>query len=513
MRSSTVADNTQTGVGGTSATVQIYGSTIATNGAQEHTGVHGRPSTQLFLNDATVTLGADLVVGSTERKACSSLPATAPVSVTSLGYNVVTDSTCRLTTTATSAQTVSTSAIGLQPLATNGGPTPTMSIPLTSAANHRVPATVAFQTTLTFCSTNDQRGQGYPRLDHGANTCAAGAFQPAPTLTVTTTLLPGDDVGVPYSDLLVASGGAGNEIWIIRSGSLPPGMTLSPTGELSGTPTAPGTYTFDVVVDDTETQSSGETLTLVISPASTPPPPVTTPVTTPVTATTGYDLVGSDGGVFVFDPPGQTGGFFGSLPTLGVTPSKPIVGMVPTVTDSGYFLVGSDGGVFAFGTAPFLGSLPGVGVTPNQPIVGIVAANTDKGYFLVGADGGVYAFGTASFAGSPAEYREEGDQRHRDLGDAVGLGVLGGPVDRDRHRLRYGHLVRYPADHICGGGHFRHGEWQGVLADHPEGWRVRPGRCQEGGDRHTAVPVSHPGRAGHRPGADRRNSGLLAPRG
>ncbi len=113
----------------------------------------------------------------------------------------------------------------------------------------------------------------------------------------------------------------------------------------------------------------------------------------------GYDLVGSDGGVFVF-PTGQASGFYGSLPALHVVPVKPIVGLVPTVTDKGYFLVGADGGVFSFGTAPFLGSLPGKGVTPTQPITGIVAADTDKGYFLVGRDGGVFAFGTVPFLGS-----------------------------------------------------------------------------------------------------------------
>jgi len=113
----------------------------------------------------------------------------------------------------------------------------------------------------------------------------------------------------------------------------------------------------------------------------------------------GYDMVGRDGGVFVFSPPGTTGGFYGSLPGLGVKVNN-IVGMVPTSTDQGYFLVGSDGGVFAFGNAPFLGSLPGLGVRPTQPITGIVAADTDKGYFLVGRDGGVFAFGTVPFLGS-----------------------------------------------------------------------------------------------------------------
>jgi len=43
-------------------------------------------------------------------------------------------------------------------------------------------------------------------------------------------------------------------------------------------------------------------------------------------ATSGYDMVGSDGGVFVF---GSTGGFFGSLPGLGITVDI-IVGAVAT---------------------------------------------------------------------------------------------------------------------------------------------------------------------------------------
>ena len=136
------------------------------------------------------------------------------------------------------------------------------------------------------------------------------------------------------------------------------------------------------------------------TPGSTTPP--ATPPATP--GSTGYDLVGADGGVFVFDPPGTSGGFYGSLPGIHVVPAAPIVGMVATADDKGYYLVGADGGVFAFGDAPFLGSLPGLGVVPRQPITGMVAAPTDRGYFLVGRDGGVFSFGSVPFLGSlPAE--------------------------------------------------------------------------------------------------------------
>jgi hypothetical protein len=115
-------------------------------------------------------------------------------------------------------------------------------------------------------------------------------------------------------------------------------------------------------------------------PSSTPPP--TTPPPAPTAH--GYDLVGSDGGVFVF-----AGGFYGSLPGLGVHVDD-ITGIVPTAKDNGYFLVGADGGVFAF-NAPFENSLPGIGVHVDD-IVGIVPTLDDHGYFLVGRDGGVFSF-------------------------------------------------------------------------------------------------------------------------
>ena len=114
-------------------------------------------------------------------------------------------------------------------------------------------------------------------------------------------------------------------------------------------------------------------------------------------STSGYDLVGQDGGVFVF-PTEQPGGFFGSLPGLGVHVND-IAGMVPSPDDRGYFLVGRDGGVFSFGDAPFLGSLPGLHVAVND-IRGIVPTRDNRGYFLVGRDGGVFAFGDAPFLGS-----------------------------------------------------------------------------------------------------------------
>jgi hypothetical protein len=118
--------------------------------------------------------------------------------------------------------------------------------------------------------------------------------------------------------------------------------------------------------------------------------PVTS--TSGATSTGGYDLVGRDGGVFVF-PTGAGGGFYGSLPGIGVHVNN-IVGIVPTTDDKGYYLVGKDGGVFAFGDAAFENSLPGMGVHVDN-IVGIAATSDDLGYWLVSATGTVYSLGDA----------------------------------------------------------------------------------------------------------------------
>ena len=72
-----------------------------------------------------------------------------------------------------------------------------------------------------------------------------------PVVTVTTaTPLPGATVGTPYSHSLTATGGTGPYTWALASGSLPAGLSLSPAGVVTGTPTARGTFPFSVTVAD-----------------------------------------------------------------------------------------------------------------------------------------------------------------------------------------------------------------------------------------------------------------------
>jgi Bacterial Ig-like domain (group 2) len=69
-------------------------------------------------------------------------------------------------------------------------------------------------------------------------------------LKITTTSLPGGTAGVAYAATqLNATGGLPPYSWTATSG-LPNGLTLSPSGVLSGTPTASGSFTIAVQVND-----------------------------------------------------------------------------------------------------------------------------------------------------------------------------------------------------------------------------------------------------------------------
>ena len=56
------------------------------------------------------------------------------------------------------------------------------------------------------------------------------------------------NVGVSYSQNLVAAGGNGGYTWSIPVGSLPPGLSLA-SSSIAGSPTSPGTYAFNVRVN------------------------------------------------------------------------------------------------------------------------------------------------------------------------------------------------------------------------------------------------------------------------
>lgn len=75
---------------------------------------------------------------------------------------------------------------------------------------------------------------------------------------------------VEYAGQLEAWGGTGvSYTWSVLDGILPSGVTLSPQGELTGTPTEGGSFIFTVRVEDSEEMVASRQLTLRVCPAPT----------------------------------------------------------------------------------------------------------------------------------------------------------------------------------------------------------------------------------------------------
>lgn len=98
-------------------------------------------------------------------------------------------------------------------------------------------------------------------------------FNTVAGLSIQQQSVPGGTIGQPYSQQLTAlsvtnlnpvQGQPAQVTWSVKSGSLPAGVTFSPSGLLSGTPTAEGSYTFVVqaVGGGGATDTETETLTV-----------------------------------------------------------------------------------------------------------------------------------------------------------------------------------------------------------------------------------------------------------
>src|SRR5438552_3327301 len=90
----------------------------------------------------------------------------------------------------------------------------------------------------------------------------------ARSVRVTTDSLPNATVGAPYSASLSAKDGNPPYSWSISKGDLPVGLQLdSSKGNISGTPTAAGTYSFTAKVTDDENDSDTQWLSIEVDPA------------------------------------------------------------------------------------------------------------------------------------------------------------------------------------------------------------------------------------------------------
>ncbi|HEX8837838.1 MAG TPA: putative Ig domain-containing protein [Candidatus Acidoferrum sp.] len=112
---------------------------------------------------------------------------------------------------------------------------------------------------------------------------AALSIQVISPLSISTTTLPGGVIGSPYGQSLAATGGTTPYTWSISSGSLPAGLSLTPsTGAINGTPAGPaGAANFTVKVIDASSPSQSATASLSIAIANASPVTVNLQPTNP----------------------------------------------------------------------------------------------------------------------------------------------------------------------------------------------------------------------------------------
>lgn len=109
-----------------------------------------------------------------------------------------------------------------------------------------------------------------------------------PAITLGPSPIPNGTVSVVYSQTLTASGGTGPYVFGVTLGTLPAGLTLTPAGLLSGTPTTAASTTFTVRGTDSLGCFAEVVTTFVIAA----PPPPGCPVITLTPATMPNGLVG-----------------------------------------------------------------------------------------------------------------------------------------------------------------------------------------------------------------------------
>lgn len=160
--------------------------------------------------------------------------------------------------------------------------------------------------------------------------------------TITTASLDDGTTGVAYNERLFASGGEQPYAWSLAPGSdpLPPGLGLSGSGDIGGTPTAVGTYSFTVRVTDAGLQSATKVLSIRVG--------------TPVAVTT-ESLPGGTAGNAYAQTLGATGGttpyrwavVAGNLPPgLALDPDTGTISGTPTTAATyGFTVQVSDGAI------------------------------------------------------------------------------------------------------------------------------------------------------------------------
>ncbi len=205
-----------------------------------------------------------------------------------------------------------------------------------------------------------------------------------PAVSITTTSLPNSTANLSgYAQTISATGGTGSLTFSAPSASLPPGLTLSGAGVLSGTPTAAGTFPFTVTATDSVGATSSQGYTMVISPAVA----ITTSTLPTWTANfAGYNqTINATGGMGSL-----TFGSTGTLPTGLSLSMDGILSGTPTAAGGFSFTVTATDSLGATGSQNFTVTInPAVILNPGVLPPGLVNAAYNQTISASGGTGNV----------------------------------------------------------------------------------------------------------------------------
>ena len=99
----------------------------------------------------------------------------------------------------------------------------------------------------------------------GTSTSVSRSIGGSSAITIAIPASANGDIGFTYNVQLTATGGTAPYTWTITTGSLPPGLTMSSSGMITGTPTQTGNYSVNFHVTDAGGLTGDKQLTISIA--------------------------------------------------------------------------------------------------------------------------------------------------------------------------------------------------------------------------------------------------------
>ncbi|MCU0124384.1 putative Ig domain-containing protein [Pseudomonas vlassakiae] len=258
-------------------------------------------------------------------------------------------------------------------LALSGGPAASVAI----ASNPSNGVASVTGTSITFTPNSGFAGSdsfSYTATGAGGTSSAATVLVTvqAPSITLTPANLPGATVSTAYSQIISASGGSAPYSYSLSSGALPQGLSLSNSGNLSGTPTASGNATFTVMATDNTGFTGNQAYTLTVASQAPVAGAVSATVTAnssanPITLNLSGDAASS---VAVSSRPSHGTTSVSGL-TISYTPTAGYSG-----SDSFSYTATGPGGTSAPATVTLTVSAPTLTISPATPGLGDATLGT-----------------------------------------------------------------------------------------------------------------------------------------